>query len=632
MPDPELPLTGALAALAGVSAASLPAELARRVAAASAGGAAPGLPAIDLSHADAAALALIRERAGRALGTPWPQPLASDAARFHRDGDRVAWETPAFARQQRLTDAAVLAAATGDERWLAEVLDGATLLCEQSTWCWPAHDDARERHGSVLGVVTDPYVDLGAGEAAGQLAWLDHAVGARVEAAYPGFRARLRYEVRARVIEPFLARDWWRWVDFDGRVNNWNPWIHGNLLAAGLQFSGGDELARLLARIVAGLDVYVAALPADGAVDEGYAYWWNGPCRLLEALDLLAHATGLDAAREIPSLRETVAFPHRMHLGGDWYVNVADGQARPREAQPWHALHRAARRLGDPDAAAFAARHRAEAAVPPRDGLGRTLRGLADAEWAAAEGGDPLPRRTWLPSTQMMILRERAGSASGLAVAAKGGHNGENHNHNDVGSVIVASGGVPVIVDAGRPTYDARTFGPGRYEQWPMQSAWHSAPFVRGAGQPDGEAWAAEVVAAGGAELTLELAGAYDAPALETWLRTVAHEGDDGIRISDRWRFSGDASGSPTEIRFLIAGDVELAPGRARITPLAGAPAIELTWNEAALAVLTPRDLDDPMLSEIWGARLVRLDIDIAGLTALDVRVRQNERIGGTHS
>src|SRR5690349_6419989 len=41
-------------------------------------------------------------RAERDLGIPWPLPLASQAVRVHRDGDRDAWETLAFERQRRL--------------------------------------------------------------------------------------------------------------------------------------------------------------------------------------------------------------------------------------------------------------------------------------------------------------------------------------------------------------------------------------------------------------------------------------------------------------------------------------------------------------------------------------------------
>ena len=85
-------------------------------------------------------------------------------------------------------------------------------------------------------------------------------------------------------------------------------------------------------------------------------------------------------------------------------------------------------------------------------------------------------------------------SAAGLTLAVKGGHNGEHHNHNDVGSFVVASDGVPVIVDAGRPTYTAQTFGPDRYAIWTMQSGWHNVPVIGGREQLPGAAHAARDV------------------------------------------------------------------------------------------------------------------------------------------
>ena len=111
-----------------------------------------------------------------------------DAAAFPasrwRDGDRDTYEQAVFARQHRLSRAVVMAAATLEDAWLDEVADGVTLLCEQSTWCWPAHDDTFVAHGSVVPTVTDPFVDLGAGEVVGQLAWLDHVLGAPLDARY----------------------------------------------------------------------------------------------------------------------------------------------------------------------------------------------------------------------------------------------------------------------------------------------------------------------------------------------------------------------------------------------------------------------------------------------------------------
>ena len=59
---------------------------------------------------------------------------------------------------------------------------------------------------------------------------------------------------------------------------------------------------------------------------------------------------------------------------------------------------------------------------------------------------------------------------------------------------MIACNGVPVVVDAGRPTYTAQTFGPDRYDIWTMQSSWHNVPEIRGAAQAVGNRHAARDV------------------------------------------------------------------------------------------------------------------------------------------
>ena len=609
----------------------------------------PVAPAVDRSmwdpatgEADRATVAEVLRRASADLGEPWPVPLASAAARVHRDGDRTVWEDPAFARQHRLSRAVVAAAATGEERWIDEVADGVVLLCEQTSWCWPAHDDTWARHGAVLATVADPYLDLGAGEVVGQLAWLDHLLGAALDERYPGLRARIRHEARTRVFDPFVGRRDWHWIGLDGDVHNWNPWIHGNVLVGALRLmddpADAAERVEVVRLTIEGLDRYVTALPTDGGVDEGYSYWWNGACRTLEALDILSHATGgaLDPAADIPALRETVAFPHRMHFGGPWYVNVADGQARPSADQPWHALHRAARRAGDEAAAAHAASHRAngEPAASENAGLGRLLRGMTDAGWlTAGDERPPLPRDTWLPSVQLIVARQRAGHADGLSIAAKGGHNGEHHNHNDVGSFIVASDGVPVIIDAGRPTYTAATFGPDRYRIWTMQSSWHNVPELGGSPQGSGPEFRAADVAASIADdatvLSLDLAHAYPPAGFRTWRRTVTLQRRPGplVRIDDAWQTEPEHAVADSTVRLLIAGEIVPADGGVRVIPLAGATPVRIRWGTGIRSAISPRTLDDAMLSDVWGPRLTRVELDVGARDSVAITVEQDLRI-----
>ncbi|WGM19930.1 heparinase II/III family protein [Paenarthrobacter sp. OM7] len=579
-------------------------------------------------------LAELRAQATEEKGSHWPQPLVSHYARYFRDGNRTAYEGLVAGRQQRLTRAVVMAAVAGpasDDGWLDEVIDGAFLLCEQSSWSWAAHDDVFTRSGDVVPERSRPYLDLGAGEVVAQLAWLDHVLGSQLDERTPGLRRRIRLETQERVIQPFLDRLDWHWLGLDGDVHNWNPWIHSNIIAAALLLVDDPGLqAAVIARCIEGLDRFLASIPADGAIDEGFAYWWNGAGRALEGLALLEEASGGELDPDLPVIRALVAFPHRMHLGHGWFLNVADGPARAHHGLPWDMLQRWAVRLGDSEAAAHAA---AFAAVEPEPnsaaGLGRVLTQLSDSKRRNERplGHVLLPSwGTYLPSVQIMVARQTPGSFVGLTLAAKGGHNGEHHNHRDVGSVVVAVDGVPLLVDAGQPTYTAQTFGPDRYRIRAMQSAWHSVPAPFGLEQGTGSSFAATVLQEPTLEeptLALGLGAAYGLDHAEQWIRTSLMNRELGtVVIDDRWNLPEPAAegtrppeGTPdVDITYLVAGTVSVGTDATASVAPAGIPAAEtgrglhLRWKPATAVVLVDEwHLDDPLLSDIWGEKLTRI-------------------------
>ncbi|NUT70904.1 heparinase [Pseudarthrobacter sp. C4D7] len=582
------------------------------------------------------------ELAGQAAAeraAPWPQPLLSDYARYFRDGNRTAYESLVAARQHRLTRAVVMALVPGHgdagnpgpdcsglNEWLDEVIDGVYLLCEQSSWSWAAHDDVFVRSGGVVPDRSLPFLDLGAGEVAAQLAWIDHVLGEQIEARAPGLRRRVREETYERVIQPFLERLDWHWLGLNGDVHNWNPWIHSNLIAAALFLvDDASTQANTVARCVEGLDRFLASIPDDGAIDEGFAYWWNGAGRALEGLSLLEQATGGVLDGGLPVVRGLVAFPHRMHIGGTWFLNVADGPARSAKSLPWDMLHRWAVRLGDEPAAGHAAAMMS-GTVEASAGLGRVLHSLLTGPGepaGEATSGPPLAPLTYLPSVQIMTARESGGTEKGLYLAAKGGHNGEHHNHRDVGSVVIAVDGVPLLVDAGQPTYTAKTFGPDRYEIRAMQSAWHSVPAPFGLEQGTGREFTATVLAApdaGNPRLTLAIGAAYGLSP-ESWIRSSFLDAEARtVTIADRWELSApprDAPGqdatSGVDIAYLTAGTPQLQPGSATIRPTGIPGAAQgrgavLRWAPGSADVVVDEwHLDDPLLAEVWGAKLTRL-------------------------
>ena len=586
----------------------------------------------------------LRAQAFSERGTPWPHPLVSHYARYFRDGNRTAYEQLVGERQQRLTRAVVMTAlGSAASDWLDEVIDGVYLLCEQSSWSWAAHDDVFTVSGEVVPDPARPFVDLGAGEVAAQLAWIDLVLGAQLDQRAPGLRRRMRHETQSRVIQPFVERLDWHWLGLDGDVHNWNPWIHSNIITAALLLVEDPKLqAHTISRCIEGLDRFLASIPEDGAIDEGFAYWWNGAGRALEGLAVLDEASGGVLSADVPVVRAMIAFPHRMHLGERWFLNVADGPARAADGLPWDMLHRAALRVGDTQAAqhasAFVSDH-----VDSKSGLGRVLHSLLHHVPEAPEVESPQPSLaafTYLASVQIMVARQRARSTRGLTLTAKGGHNGEHHNHRDVGSVVVAVDGVPLLVDAGQPTYTAQTFGPDRYEIRAMQSSWHNVPAPFGLEQGTGAQFCATVIQEpndADPSLTLGLGTVYGFAQPEQWIRNARlSRGEGSVEIADSWKLSAfpnpanahhqrhrELSHPHVDIAYLIAGTLELHDdGIATVWP-EGIPGINtsgaaslpsrnrglrLSWKPSSAVVLVDEwILEDPLLSEIWGTKLTRL-------------------------
>jgi hypothetical protein len=170
--------------------------------------------------------------AEKQLAEPWAVLPASRFLDYVRDGNRGRYESLLFSRREKLGLLVLGETLEGRGRFADAIADGVWLLCEESFWGVPAHVGAQKR-GSGLPDVTEPTVDLFAAETGALLAWTDYLVGEGLDAVHPLVRERLRLEVDRRILTPALDRDDFWWMGFTPReVNNWNPWINSNWLAA----------------------------------------------------------------------------------------------------------------------------------------------------------------------------------------------------------------------------------------------------------------------------------------------------------------------------------------------------------------------------------------------------------------
>ena len=149
------------------------------------------------------------------------------------------------------------------------------------------------------------------------------------------------------------------------------------------------------------------------------------------------------------------------------------------------------------------------------------------------------PKDIWVSDVQVMTSR----TESGLYLATHAGHNAESHNHNDVGDFIVYANNEPVIIDAGRGNYTARTFSSHRYELWFTQSEHHNLPIVNGKGQIAGRNYQSNLVQYVKnpleSRLTMDIAAAYDSAAgIKSWSRSVVmNRPKNQIEINDQAAF-----------------------------------------------------------------------------------------------
>jgi hypothetical protein len=247
--------------------------------------------------------------------------------------------------------------------------------------------------------------------------------------------------------------------------------------------------------------------------------------------------------------------------------------------------------------------------------IGRALAALFSLrELLAAEAGWSPPGHVWLPDLQVLVAREQPGSARGFTLAAKGGHNDESHNHNDVGNFVLYLDGAPVLVDAGVGTYTAQTFSSRRYEIWTMQSAYHSLPTVNGVQQRAGRRFAARDVTFrdsgdGGVSLDLELAGAWPAEArLESLRRRIGLVRESpAVALHDRLRLA-EATG-PTSWNLLTPLAVSIDElGVVSLSDHEGRPVARVQFKPG---VLEPHvegiELEDARLARSWPDGLSRI-------------------------
>ncbi len=560
----------------------------------------------------------LSQLAERALATSWPQLPATYFLDFVRTGDRQRADQARAQRRALLRDLVLGECVEYQGRYLDSILNAIWSICEESYWGSPAHLGMQQA-GLGLPDVSEPTVDLFAADTAATLAWCDYLLGPELDRMSPLIRKRIAYEVRRRVLDPCLDRNdfWWMGLSRRTQLNNWTPWICSNWIAANLLLESDPNRRNLaLHKALGCLDRFLAGYPDDGGCDEGPGYWNRAAASLFDCLELLYWATAgqLDVYAS-PLVAQMGLYIVRVHIHNEYFVNFAD--ASPKLRPEGSLLYRYGKRVNQPALCFLGAWAAQQFGMDNefRSDFHRALPAIFGwTELERAPSGQPLVGFAWMPGLQVMTARVKEGSPDGLFVAAKGGHNAESHNHNDVGNFIVYADGLPAIIDVGVGTYTAKTFSPARYEIWTMQSAWHNLPTINGVMQAPGRQYAARdvrcVERGDTVEFQADIGGAYPAEAgVQRWLRQlVLDRRSNTVLLTDRFV----CRSTPRELVQSLITPWPIKPVSDGVLELEGPPGasapvvIRYPVNQFGVHI-EQRAVDDPRLERSWGPKVYRI-------------------------
>ena len=512
------------------------------------------------------------------LDKPLPKITEELFALFETCGNRVKYEAVYFGRRKFLTVFGCLALwmkEEGEEAFtpltkeqvytkLEQIL---REICGEECWALPAHvnraKDPNWRYN----------VDLFAAETAGTLAELTYALEGELSTACV---EKCKNEALKRVVEPFFGVEP-PFAHWERCEHNWNAVCVGNIGSAAiyLYHDQPELLEKYISRVCEDLLHYVDGFAEDGTCMEGLGYYAYGMGYFVNfaeqvyeytqgKMDLLRGDWGQFRAGEEDKRFHMAVWWSKCYFASGRSVSFSDGSSRekyrmglgcqlkdffPQVQMPDIAL---ASSLEEDHCYRF---------VPMRMDIFATRKLSANER----EKEPYTPEKfTILPSAQWCL----GNSENGCFFAVKGGHNGEPHNHNDVGSFLYGIGKELFFTDLGAGEYVKEYFGEGRYEILCNRSMGHNVPLLCGAEQKSGREYAAKRFDARETsqygECSMELAEAYGVGMVKAFTRRISFDKKTGEVILEDYFVAGEEGAVVTE-NFVTQYIPEIGSGYIRL-------------------------------------------------------------------
>nr|WP_263323632.1 heparinase II/III-family protein [Neobacillus sp. Marseille-Q6967] len=438
---------------------------------------------------------------------------------FTENGSRLEFEKVYFEKRRRLTTFAIMVLLEPENSKYLKALENTIWsVCNEYSWCLPAHlqngpEIITKIDYSLKERFTQNYtIDLFAAETAFSLAEIIKLTEEYID---PLICKRIYGEVYKRIFHPFKETKY----QWETQTHNWAAVCAGSIGAAALHLiNNTEDLAMILERVIPAMESYLKGFHDDGICLEGYGYWQYGFGYYVYFADLLKkRTTGKVDFFDSQKAHQIALFQQRCFLSGNQVVNFSDSQ--PTASVFLGMSHYLSKIYHD-----FEVPGRELRAKYTEDHCSRWAPAIRNLVWF----DETVPEKNWGSGTiyskesAWFISRHQTKSGS-FSFAAKGGHNDEPHNHNDVGHFILQGNNEVFLKDLGSGLYSKDYFSNKRYTFLCNGSQGHSVPIINHQYQEEGSSHVASVVNVVQAEnidiFELDIARAYEVDTLQALTR-----------------------------------------------------------------------------------------------------------------
>ena len=372
---------------------------------------------------------------------------------FAEKGERNLYEYAFNQHVDKLTLYAYKTLIYGDE-YLYDLEDALYDVLSIYVWALPAHvPDINEENYYEL--------DLASTAIGATVATIDYLLGDKL---HPQLRKRIDTELRRRILDPF-KKQIWHWED---RYNNWTSVCAGSTAVA-LMLKYPKEFDKLLPRFSENMRKFIAGFSDDGVCYEGAGYWGYGlSAFVMYAILVKKYTKGKIDYFKDEKVKNICCFFEKVTLYPDVITCYGDTGTDIKINE--FLLHSLKKIYND------------DIFIPQQSRMYLPVNQLAQL-LLFLENYDPSVKSDELRNAEHYM--SHAGwytkRTDSYSLAARGGWNGDSHNHNDVGSFIFAVDNRQILCDMGTRYYTKDYFlMPDRYFYLETSSRGHNCPIING--------------------------------------------------------------------------------------------------------------------------------------------------------